>query len=343
MTYQTEHPQQGHTTPQVCVTRCEGEVLAQCWHWPTPQTQVSLARVLVDLALQASDTQEMQHCMLELTAHPTLIALRQGSQRLRCSLNGQTVETGQLVLLQDGDVLEVGLCRFEIRPAHWRAQPQTQSQSEALSVDAWADLTQLAPDAMKTDAPPDALDDLLRNTQRADEWLAAERDAGRVSTVVQVDEPGQERPGPSAPYAEADAPQKLLQAWHALYLRRLESPQEAMAADGWAGVSTQQNHASSDVLDMLMQQAGDGPSLATLLGENAHISSVLAQLDAQGETDLLTPDAPVNVMHLFAPEGWQAPDTQGRVPLLNRQEHHGMALDSVLPMPVAKASSEHKD
>lgn len=332
-----KHQEKSHTTPQVCVTRCEGLVLAQCWRWPEQEARVDLSRVLADLALQVADAQEMLDCQLELTAHPMLIALRQSSQHLRCSLNGQAVEAGQLVLLQDGDVLEAGLCRFEIKPANWQAQPTTPS------IDAWTDLTQLAPTVPETVAAPDALDDLLENTHRADESLAASRTptaAPMVRPATTVDDPS---PQTDATGANNDAAQHSLQAWHALYLRRLESPQEAMGTDGWAGVATQQSHSTQDVLDMLMQQANEGPDLAALLGENAHISSVLAQLDAHGEKALLTPDEPVNVMHLFAPEGWQAPSMQGRVPLLNRQEHHGMALDSVLFMPVAKTSSEHTD
>lgn len=320
------------------ISHCAGTPVDLRWAWPADLTQCDLAQVLSNLDLAAPDRDDMAHGHFELSTGPgpQALAWQHACRVLRCSLNARVLPAGQRVWLQEGDVLEVGLCRMVLQHGAERVAP-----AQALLP---VELTALAAPGMDAGAAPDALDDLLRSSRWADELVQAQ--ASAEVPPLDADTPlSQLAPAEATPPMDAlvrDAPEHALQAWHSLYLRRLQAPQEVGTDTAWSGMAQRQEQAGGDPLDALMRQAGERGALSDLLGESVHISTVLAQLDASSGSDVLAPDAPVNVLHLFAPEGWQAPDLNERVPVLNRQEHHGIALDSALPLSEAQTQPEKK-
>jgi hypothetical protein len=329
---------------QLHITRFEGQALQLRWAWPSKLNKVDLATVLDTLGLAPQAVEEAHHVSFHLAPHQSAasLAVSHNCSQLRCSINGQKLATNHLVWLQQGDVLDVGLCRLALEAT------QDPAPAPAPKIDD-VDLTRLASGVQARSSvdrlldAPDAFDDLLHATP----WRTAPAATDELAPQVQVHAPTQ-LPGahaakrreplaqtPVTDIADGLKPKTLddpLGQWHTQFLRRLQSPNEALSQGEWVGLSEQQQNSHADALEDLMQQSQTGPDLSALLGQDTHINTVLVQLDAHGVNDLFEPPESVNVLHLFAPEGWSAADQSAQVPLLSRQEHHGMALDSAVPL-----------
>lgn len=335
---------------QLHITRFEGQALQLRWAWPSDLNKVDLATVLNKLGLPAQAVEEAHHVSFHLAPHQSAssVAVSHNCSQLRCSVNGQKLASNQLVWLQQGDVLDVGLCRLALEAT------QDSAAAPAPAIDD-VDLTSLASGVQARSSvdrlldAPDAFDDLLQATPWRTAAAATDGPAPKVQAQTPSHTPAPTRaqgahaakrfePTAKTPVTDiADGlkpktPDDPLGQWHTQYLRRLQSPNEALHQGEWVGLSEQQQNSHADALEDLMQQSKAGPDLSALLGQDTHINTVLVQLDAHGVNDLFEPPESVNVLHLFAPEGWSAADQSAQVPLLSRQEHHGMALDSAVPL-----------
>lgn len=334
---------------QVHLTRWEGQVLALGCAWPAGQTRVDLGSLLQALDLSEEARQEVQHCRLHRPeAGAERIGFEHACSVLRCSLNGQVLPAQQLVWLQEGDVLDVGLMRLELRttPLARTASAAAEAPDEALDLRSLANEPRHAFDRLAPQRAPDAIDDLLRHTPtEVLDCLAATIPVEASSAQSEGQEAAK---GSSAGGADvalqalpSDAGEDPLNVWHARYLQRLQSPMTPLAETDWHQTQSRQRLSGHDPMAELMAQADDGLPLAGLLGQSEHISTVLAQLDDRDSSQLLSDPENTNVMHLFAPAGWQEPDA-AQVPLLTRQEHHGLALDSALALTETPISPNSK-
>ena len=319
-----------HAKPalQVHLTRWQGQALALCWHWPHGQRHVDLSSVLqaLDLPMDADD--EAQHCRLHLSEGGTVrMGFEHACRLLRCSLNGRALPASELVWLQEDDVLDIGLLRLEWRCGVEATPPRQTGHEidEALDLRTLADGTRSAFNDLAAQRAPDALDDLLRSTPSDPLASLATQAPGMAQQPLDVLQP----PDKGDPLSQ----------WHAHYLQRLQSPAAALAETDWHLTQSRHNRSSQDPMADLMAKAQDGLPLAGLLGQSEHISAVLAQLDDHGTNPLLSEPEEVHVMHLFAPPGWQAPDS-AQVPLLTRQEHHGISLDSAIALPATSRTTK---
>ena len=351
---------------ELVVTRFEGRELSLAWPWPEAQPQVDWASVLLALNLPSQMPQQEALVSFHRGLDPASPALgmEHHSALLQCSLNGQRLPADEWVALEQGDVIELGLFRIEPRwqGAAWAqpAQPAAQAWSDM-------DLTALASgpvgrsreSTMRLLAKPDAFDDLLQSSAWSEgSDLPSELAATASSAPTPAPAPKPvAKPAPAAmpaslsalsnpspsPSLSASQPQwdavvaaprdeDHLQRWNAQYLRRLQSPLEPLTHDDWAGMAKGSQGPRVDAMDALMQKANDGPEMPQLLGQSDQIGIVLAQLDEHGTSDVMEPPVHTDVMHLFAPAGWRPEQVKEPVPLLSRQEHHGMALDSAVPL-----------
>lgn len=329
------------------ITRFEGQALQLCWSWPQAPLQVDLGSILesLDLPLQPHEQERLVRFHREQGPQMLSLAMEHSCTQLRCSLNGQALAAGEWVYLHRGDVLEVGLCRLELDQAAPVHRPREPLEDVDLTQLAPADSSRASVDKMLT--PSDAFDDLLAATPWQSlqaQGMQPERAAG---VALDAKPRSQPLPMPGADSAvsghSSESSQALsdglmvpehddlLRQWHTQFLRRLQSPHDSLPQVKWVGVTRQHQGHQGDVWGRLLQDNAN-PDLSALLGQDAHISNVLAQLDDHGHSDWLDPPASVNVMHLFAPEGWTPAEASAQVPLLTRQEHHGMALDSALPL-----------
>lgn len=324
-----------HGVHFLCITHLEGRQLGLDWPGLSGRGHADFFQVLIETGLQPDPAVVADHSRCRFmrggSADTSGLAFAHTSQTLRCQLNGHSIGAGQQVWLQAGDVLEIGLCRSEIKsqdlPAATvplssgrSAEPMT---AAALALDL-RDLAASQPSAIHQ--APDALLDLLGS--------GVDHDAPPAPPARPPRPPSHAGTAPAEspriePVFERVADEPLSQL-HERYLRRLRSPFEQHAESAWSDLMLQGEQANSDPFDQLMEEADKGPDLDHLLGQSAHINAVLVQLDTTGELGILDPDHPESLLHLFAPPEWRAPDTAQALPLLSRQEHHGVALDSAI-------------
>lgn len=84
-------------------------------------------------------------------------------------------------------------------------------------------------------------------------------------------------------------------------------------------------------LEDLTRHASRYESLYTLLGDRVAIDDVMAGLDPLGAQDLLQPEPPQSILHLFAPP-LSVPDSPA-LPTLTLREHHVITADSAFAPP----------
>jgi hypothetical protein len=345
-------------TQVLCVTRWEGRAVEWPFAMPEGTEQTDLARIWHELGLPSDPHPEAELCVFHKPNHANdqAWAFEHRCEELRCGLNGRQVPHGQRVWLHADDVLDIGLCRLGLQnPQRLGAAQQSAATANTDDVAAW-DLTTLAHGAMADPLKPaDAFDDLLGSTSLQED--AAMSVAPSQQWPQTPPQPPAQTPATQQallPSSEAGtsssaewpvwqakvipdglaepAQEQALDQWHALYIRRLQAPHENSTESAWVGLTEQHAGARVDAMSSLMTRAEKGPDLSSLLGESEHISSVLSRLDDPKDPDWLAATETVNVLHLFAPHNWQAPTSPTDVPLISRQEHHGMAIDSAVSL-----------
>lgn len=301
-----DEAESGTNLSKLRILRLNGQTLDLDWAWPADLQQVSLAQVFEALAL----AQEVDpHTLLELGRCILWAAqsaegppsFSHACQLLRCSHNGQTLSANHRLHLQDDDQIEVGLCRFSVSTPHLHQAASAASATAAPS--------EVGPDwGALAGTSPQGIADLLGASVLESQMTEA--------------------------LAMADANDPLAR-WHQHYLRHLRFPHEQVQDGAWsagtsaAAASSGKAHAWQDPFDTLIKEQ-QRANLSEMLGQGENIGAVLLTLDAQSDQDILSSPTPDNVLHLFAPEHWQAPNENQTLPLLSRIEHHGVALNSAI-------------
>ncbi len=319
------------------ITHCRGVAVDAVWSWPTGRQQVSVQEVLAVLDEPSESWLEEALKIVVVQEGANVWRLSQASDLMLCTCNGVPLKAGQTVLLQHHDALELGLCHLQVltEPEHphgantawvadfeWGQLVARHGAGRAPSV----------PDAVPADAVMDLLPDAL---DAARPQLAPQ--ITQVQPQVRVAVPLDSTPQQTG----LTDVEQAFQGLHAQYLQRLMDPLSPMGLPSWQAMATHQSGQASDPFQDILDQAEQGPTIPQLLGQSVQIQSVMSQLDALAEGDILEPEAHVSVLHLFAPEELRDAVTH-QVPSLNRQEHHGMALDSAMAAAAAPQATFHK-
>lgn len=119
---------------------------------------------------------------------------------------------------------------------------------------------------------------------------------------------------------------------HQAYWQYLHQAHAQPDAQDWNNVPAA---AASDKgpLEDLTRHASHYESLYSILGDKVAIDDVMAGLDPLGTQDLLQPDPPQSILHLFAPP-MSTPD-EAALPTLTLREHHVVTADSAFSPPVS--------
>lgn len=310
---------------RLLITHCQGHALDAVWTWPTGREQVSLQEVLACWVDAAEPWLEEAQKVFLHQESPEVWSLRQSSQLLLCSCNGQLLRVAETVLLHHNDALELGMCHLQVKTEPDKAPgvatalvpdfewDQLRSRHATHQVD-------LVQDAVAADEVLHLLHDALEDAKPqvpSATGVSAAPDASAQQSAPEV---------LKAPLTDAD---QTMQGLHAQYLQKLTDPFGQADLSTWQTMAARPSGQVIDPFQDILDQAEQGPTMPQLLGQSVHIQSVLNQLDTLGSSDILSPDAHINVMRLFAPVGLRE-EPMHQVPSLNRQEHHGMALDSAM-------------
>ena len=324
------------------------------WHWDASDApaQTPLSHVLQSMQ-GLSPTALAQAHALQLQRHPGASAdtwwLYGAAGDWVCTLNGQALPVQQTLRLNDGDVLEIGFVRLQVRLQNaatltWAADPARDRPAVApapnahnpfeLTDLAWGDALHKTPEASQK--PDDDISDLVSDSAA---------------------NPDFQSPDPSA--VAADSAQKSLLAdkasadplstLHEAYLRRLRSPFYNDPLEHWQSLQRSERMQTQDPLQHLQKLAGADPGLSDLLGQSHHIEDTMASFDPLSTVDILSPEPFDSLMHLFAPDGFVPPQAANTsdlsehadspdhlLPGLTRREHHSLSLDSAMPIQKAK-------
>lgn len=314
--------------PSLYLLHWQGLPIGHAWTWPEKMDVLHLDELMRTAGLTlAQDMQaDAQFWTLRRDSnHPDIPwQLSHQCSTLQCTHNGKILPRGQSIALQEGDFFEAGLCRLGLLYAPLPSIAQAsnmQGEGEPLY-----DLTILA-------------------DQHVPAWFNDSRSPESDHSLFEL--LGQEQPerphdkeSPAQAMAEGNSmgvelkdgapqPDPILQSLHAAYLRHLQDPLGSAQQDDWAAVKTL-SRSQTDPLAELKQRGQAKTTLSDLLGLHDGIHHVIEQLPIQGPMDILAQTKPDNVMHLFAPPAWQT-NQQRQVPAVNRQDHHGLALDSAMP------------
>lgn len=319
------------------ITHSRGVAVDAVWAWPAGRQQVPLQEVLAVLGESSQPwLQEAQKIVVEHEGDD-IWRLSQASDLLLCSCNGVPLRRGQTVLLQHLDALELGLCHLQVLTEPERRHGQNMAWVDDFE---WSQLlarhgagrAPSVPGAAPADAVMDLLQDAL-DVERSQLAPKITRLEPEVSAAVPLDKTPQQ--------TELSEAEQAFQGLHAQYLQRLMDPLSPLGLPSWQAMATHPSGQASDAFQDILDQAEQGPSMTQLLGQSVQIQSVMSQLDTLAGGDILEPDAHVSVLHLFAPEGLRDLLTH-QVPSLNRQEHHGMALDSAMAATATPKLTPHK-
>jgi hypothetical protein len=317
---------------QLHIHHVQGSPLHVMWTWPDETRQIGLDKVLAPFFESAPDWLTEAAKILLHRASPISRELEVCSAQLLCTHNAVPLQSGQRVALQHADLLELGMCRLEVlEPGNGR-----QDEGPAMAFD-WNDLIERHAGVAPPSDPAQAAGDLRHLLQDALQDAQPGTEQEKKPSAQPAGWPASRSALPQAPLqthhdeavpALPDAADEDLQRLHAQYLRRLSDPLSTADLLPWQGIRTRQQGQSQDPFQELVDKSLQGPEMAELLGQSAHINSVLARLDPVGGQNILQPERFESVMHLFAPPSLREGSIQHQVPSLNRLEHHGMTLDS---------------
>lgn len=249
---------------------------------------------------------------------------------LRCSVNHRLLGPGEVSLLMEGDMLEVGFLRFAVeveRPTQIEAGFELvdllnlPSRSAAPGSAAAAPTDVPIAAAHFVDMPARPFDDIIDAMQvDASEPLSSDADGAGESPAQSEAADGDTCAG-VLQVGEPDPMPGL----HADFLRAMRDPR---ALQMFAGVLGKAHHSASaaHAMEDLTKQAQGYEGILDVLGDESSIDDVLDGLDT---SDLLSEEAVENVLRCFAPPELRAePDPHARLPEMTLREHHAVSVDS---------------
>lgn len=315
-----------------------GQSCDAVWVWPQGAQSVGLHAVLQTMELEgvstdASEPDVRRHCMLQRVGTPAqpIWLLGNVSREVLCSVNLRTLSAGQQVRLAHGDLIEIGLTRFEVRLQSDGGLADSRVPAESTPLLDGFELTDLAGE----EDVFSQLHGMSLAPKRSDfHDLIAPEPQGAKHHVQTLPEANLPVAADVVPVVEFDP----LEALHAQYLRKLRDPSASDSLDLWTDVQRDAAAFERDPMQSLMDEAGTRSGLDDLLGQPQSIAVVLDSLQVLGSTDLLAPDPFDSVMRMFAPEDLRQPELDSlesivrkSLPDLTRREHHNMAVDSAMP------------
>lgn len=306
--------------------------------------------------LQAQQWDDAELCRIE-RASGTDWQLLNNSRTLVCSINGMRVAARSSRALADGDVLEVGWLRFEVRGLpEERSAPTPSVRATTHDVEAATPTAPSAPAAAASTAEP-AFD--LRELAQAAHDAQFGESATHVGEdpfgVLDID--GAERlptrdtlaellgdvppPAPArgrgfiASRPQAAEPLDLFDSLHEEFVRVVRDPSQLSGRADWdEGLS--QGFEAAPSLEELSRRAARFPLVRDVLEPRESIRDVIDSFVALDRSSLLDASEPEDVLQLFAPA--QSAGAVLNVPRLTRREHHGLSPDSYIGM---EASRQH--
>ena len=136
-------------------------------------------------------------------------------------------------------------------------------------------------------------------------------------------------------------PRDLLDDLHQRYLQRLRAP-HAKRTEAWQQHEQVQTHSQQDEFARLRREAGEG-SLHEFLSKAQATPSVISNFDDFGASEVLAPETFDSILHLFAPQEYQAePVRQPGLPDITRREHHHLSIDSDIDLNPPESEGNRK-
>jgi hypothetical protein len=335
------------TTPfQLIGLQYQGQALDWQWDGSAAGAETPFSQVLHTLA-GLSPAVRTQAQALQLQRHKSAQAdtwwLYVAASDWVCTLNGRALPLKQTWRLNDGDVIEIGFVRMQVKlqdepqlflpadPTH--ASPEADSASFNLVALALDNAQPKSRDGLQK--PDDDISDLIGDTAAAPDFqsttIAPAAGQATATVALLVDK-------------VTDDPLSYL---HEAYLRRLRSPLFNDPQEQWQSMQRSERVSTQDPLQHLITIAGKDPGLSDLLGQSNSIDVTMASFDKFSAVDILAPEPFDRLMHLFAPEEFvqaqaalnaDSADTpmDTLLPGLTRREHHSLSLDSAMPIQKAK-------
>lgn len=322
-----------------------GQALDWQWDGSAAQAETPLSQVLQTLDALSPAVREHSHA-LQLQRQRGAVAdtwwLYGAAGDWVCTLNGKALPLQQTVRLNDGDVIEIGFVRLQVKLQAAAALPVPASSASghnAADTSAF-ELVDLAlgdgrqPSREGSQKPDDDISDLI-NDNTAEPAMQTPVAATVAANPTQT------------PLVADKASVDPLSSLHEAYLRRLRSPLYNDPLEHWQSIQRTERMQTQDPLQHLQKLAGADPGLSDLLGQSHLIADTMASFDNLSAVDILAPEPFDSLMHLFAPEEFvQAQATHNAdsvdtpmatlLPGLTRREHHSLSLDSAMPIQKAK-------
>lgn len=323
-----------------------GQTIDGHWDGTDARSETPLSEVLESLGiLTPAVKKQMDALQLQRhkAAHEDSWWLYGGVGDWVCTLNGRALPHQQTTRLNDGDVIEIGFVRLQVKLqntplTHLPKRSATDENAAQLSSFELVDLA-LGDDFQKSrEGLPIADDDIsdLISDNVEDLTLQSPTEASLAADRGQTAWAADKR--------SADP----LATLHEDYLRRLRSPHYNDPHDHWQIIQRAERMQTQDPLQHLQKLAGTDPGLNDLLGQSHNIQDTMASFDQLSAVNILAPEPFDSLMHLFAPEGFVPPhppqvnDAPNAVenaqtlddflPGLTRREHHSLSLDSAMPI-----------
>ena len=326
-----------------------GQALDWQWDGSTAQTEIPLSQVLQTLDSLSPAVRAQAHA-LQLQRHPGAQAdtwwLYGAAGDWVCTLNGKALPRQQTLRLNDGDVIEIGFVRLQVKLQAAAALPLSASSAsghnaadksafELVDLALGEGLQQSREGLQK---PDDDISDLISDSAA---------DADFLSPAPSTDVADPAKNNLLADKASIDP----LSSLHEAYLRRLRSPLYNDPQEHWQSIQRTERMQTQDPLQHLQKLAGADPGLSDLLGQSHNIEDTMASFDQLSAVDILAPEPFDSLMHLFAPDEFVPPHPSqanaassaeraetmdALLPGLTRREHHSLSLDSAMPIQKAK-------
>lgn len=317
----------------------------------------TLDALFVDATWPEEQGKALAQCSVspQLGSHPMQWWLSNVASPLTCAVNAVQLAHNEGVLLQPGDVIELGLLRIQFELAVVDLQEASRLEPKFLEV------TPVAPHESHDIDPNFQLIDLLqvgtnstRHASSRQDWhdpvadivdaVNIRSESGQAPIFTHTPAPTKHTEASAAATDHAVSPKALratefqgidevMGNLHKQYLHLMQNPHDAQFQSNWKtqGPTTSTQAKSFD------HWVSDAKHLAIydILGHSKNIDPILSQLDVLSEANILRPPEHVDVLRQFAPETLKV--QAAALPSLTRREHHHITADSALNLDPIKA------